>query len=216
MLPKFRKFIQSITEPGISKMLLSMRSTGYLYEIGWFNSVKSKKPVDLHNNPLPWVTYPFIDFISERLKLEMDIFEFGSGNSTLFYSGKVRTVTAVENDKKWFDLISGNIPENVSLEFINLETNGRYSHAAYYTGKKFDIIIVDGRDRVNCIKNSISSLKKAGIIILDNSERKEYQEGVEFLRHEGFKSIDFWGIVPGLFYKMSTTVFYRSDNCINL
>ena len=43
-------------------------------------------PIDKNSNPLPWVTYGFIDFISERLNKSIDVFEYGSGNSTLWYA----------------------------------------------------------------------------------------------------------------------------------
>ena len=81
---------------------------------------------------------------------------------------------------------------------------------------KFDIIIVDGRDRVNCVKNSIDKLKENGIIILDDSERKEYNEAKEFLFYKGYKKIEFWGIAPGVFYNKCTTVFYKEHNCFGI
>lgn len=82
--------------------------------------------------------------------------------------------------------------------------------------KKYHIIIIDGRDRVNCIKNSIKCLKPEGVIVLDDSERTQYLEGIRFLLNEGFKKIDFWGISPGLSYKKSTTIFYTENNCLGI
>ena len=83
-------------------------------------------------------------------------------------------------------------------------------------GEEFDIVIVDGRDRVNCIKNSISSLSDSGVMILDDSERSEYIDGIQFLSLNNFKKLDFWGISPGLFYKKCTTVFYKQNNCLGI
>ena len=34
------------SEPAILKALLSQRHSGYLLEIGWFNSFKTKTPID--------------------------------------------------------------------------------------------------------------------------------------------------------------------------
>ena len=42
--------------------MISLRAWGYLVEIGWFNSFKSGKPVDKKDLPIPWFTYPAIEF----------------------------------------------------------------------------------------------------------------------------------------------------------
>jgi hypothetical protein len=80
----------------------------------------------------------------------------------------------------------------------------------------FDAIVIDGRDRVNCCKNSLGALKAAGVIIWDNSERPDYQEGYDFLINNGFKRIDFGGIGPINPDAWCTSVFYRSNNCLGI
>lgn len=196
--------------------LLTMNANGYLKEIGWINSSNKQMPLDEHNNPLPWVTYPFIDFIEERLTNKLEVFEFGSGNSTLWYAGKVRFVTSVEHDDAWYKKIKSTMPNNVALHYQQLEYAKEYAAFAASQHKRFHIIIVDGRDRVNCIMNAVNSLTEDGVIVLDDSERVPYQEGIDFLIMKGFKKIDFWGISPGFFYKKCTTVFYRPDNCLGI
>lgn len=216
MLNKIRKMIDIVSQPKILKMLLSMNSSGYLEEIGWINSFKHQIPIDKDRNPLPWVTYGFIDFITHRLNTTMDIFEYGSGNSTLWYATKVNTVTSVEHDIVWFQKIEETMPKNVNINYKNLIYNGEYSKFPNTLDNKFDIIIVDGRDRVNCMKNAICSIKDNGVIVLDDSERQQYKEGIDFLLNNNFKKIDFWGISPGLFYKKNTTVFYKNNNCLGI
>ena len=205
-----------MSQPKLLKALLGMSSSGYLKEIGWINSYKNKLPVDQHDNPLPWVTYSFIDFIEDRLTKELEIFEYGSGNSTLWYAKKAKFVTSVEHDKGWHEKIKNDMPQNVSLYYEELEYGGNYSKFAQSLDKKFDIIIVDGRDRVNCVLNSIRCISKKGIIVLDDSEREQYQKGVKYLLNDGFKKIDFWGISPGLFYKKNTSIFYKEGNCLGI
>lgn len=208
--------MQLICHPKLLKTLLSMNSNGYLKNIGWINSYNEMMPLDNEGNPLPWVTYPFIDFIEPRLNNSMNIFEYGSGNSTLWYSKRVKSVTSVEHELNWYDKIKNNLPANVSIHYSNLVYGKEYCQYAKYLNRKFDLIIVDGRDRVNCIKNSIECLTLNGAIILDDSERLNYQEGIQYLQNNGFKKIDFWGISPGLFYKKNTTVFYRNNNCLGI
>ena len=146
----------------------------------------------------------------------MDLFEFGSGNSTFFYSEKVNSVTTVEHNQAWYEKVSTRKKNNVTLLFVPLDENDKYCRSAIESGKKYDLIIIDAEDRVNCIINCLDALKENGIIILDDSERKEYLEGVEFLLKNFFKKIDFWGIAPGVLLKKCTTIFYKPDNCVNI
>jgi hypothetical protein len=75
---------------------------------------------------------------------------------------------------------------------------------------KFEIVIVDVRDRVNCINTAIDNLKENGVIVRDDSERVEYTLGIDFLLNNNFKKIDFFDISQGLMYKKSTTIFYET------
>lgn len=205
-----------ISKKHIAKKLLTMLYAGYFKEIGWIESVDKLSPVDANSMPLPWVTYPFIDFIEQKLQKNLSVFEFGSGNSTLWYANKVLKVVSVEHDKAWYEKIKNQLPSNAILNYCELVRGGDYSMFANNLGEKFDVVIVDGRDRVNCIKSSVSCLSDGGVMVLDDSERSEYSEGIEFLIQKNFKKIDFWGISPGLFYKKCTTIFYKQDNCLGI
>ncbi len=173
---------------------LALEST--LVDDGWFNSYYKKESVDKENNPIPWNTYPFIKFIEPRLKDHFNIFEYGCGNSTIWYSKRVKSITAVENDKDWYEKIKMRLPENAQVIYKELKYGGEYSMEIVNHKEQFDIIIIDGRDRENSIKNSIIKLKKEGIIIFDNSERDQYRAAVKNLVDNKFKQIAFWGMSP--------------------
>lgn len=213
---KIKTLIELSKDPALLRALLSLKHSQYLVDVGWINSFKSKSPVDNDNNPIPWLTYPFIDFLAPRLKNEMIVFEFGSGNSTLFYARKVNTVVTVEHSLEWYEKLRIKVPGNVQLHYKKLVENGEYSRCAAYSKMKFDIILVDGEDRNYCITNSLSALKENGVIILDDSERFEYKPAVDFLRVQSFKQIDFWGIAATVFLKKCTSVFYRKENCLEI
>ena len=198
------------------KAILTLKTEGYFKDIGWFQSFHMNQPVNNSNMPIPWITYPAIDFIDSRLNKNMDLFEFGGGNSTLYFSKKVNYVTTVENDPDWYNKIRTHVPNNVNIIYEKLIYNGNYCKTAMNSKKMYDIIIIDGRDRVNCIINSINSLKENGVIILDDSQREEYCAGREFLQEKHFRHIDFWGISPGYLNRYSTTIFYRDGNCLGL
>jgi len=215
-LSKYSSTLKLLFQPSRLKALLSFNHKGYLDEIGWFNSFNAKSAFDKDGNPIPWVTYPFIDFISERIKKEHAVFEFGSGNSTLFYAKHAAIVVSVEHNKDWYDKLVKEKPDNSEMIFCDLVYGGDYCKMPIKLEEKFDVIIIDGRDRVNCCKQAINALSASGVIVLDNSERPAYKAGIDFLTKSGFKNIAFSGIVPGLFYRVTTTVFYKEANCLGI
>lgn len=215
-MSKIASVLQVLTSPRKLKMVMSFKHKGYLHEIGWFKAFDSKSAVDGTGTPIPWVTYPFIDFIKDRIKKDHSVFEFGSGNSTLFYAKYAGSVVSVEHNKEWYDKISKNTPQNSKMIFSELFYGGDYCQTPLRLDEKFDIIIIDGRDRVNCCKYAIDALSLNGVIVLDNSERESYKEGIDFLVGKGFKHLYFSGIVPGLFYRVTTSVFYKEGNCLGI
>lgn len=208
--------VSSLLNPKKLISLLSFGVKGYLAEIGWFVAYKNKASVDSNNQPIPWFTYSFIDFLQDRLNTDLHIFEFGSGNSTRYFAQKCASITSVEHDKEWYATGLKNMPKNADIQYYPLDCNGDYCRAAKKSEKKYDIIIVDGRDRVNCCKQSIGALTHEGIIILDDSERDKYQEARRILVENGFKEISFSGISPGYFYRKATSVFYKDGNCLGI
>ncbi|RDC57048.1 FkbM family methyltransferase [Pedobacter chinensis] len=205
-----------IAKPSRLKALLSYGHKGYLNSIGWFTAFDQKQAVDREGKALPWVTYSFIDFIKERINKTQHIFEYGSGSSTIFYAERAGSVTSVEHDESWFDKVKNNSPANAEMIFCKLEQDGEYAKKATLLDRKFDIIIVDGRDRVNCCKYSIEALSSNGVLILDDSEREFYHPARIFLKEKGFKELSFSGISPGFFYEKATSVFYKTDNCLGI
>ncbi len=213
---KFKALVALLGQPKRLSALLSYGHKGYLASIGWFTAFDTHQAVDETGQPLPWVTYSFIDFIKPRLSQSLSIFEYGSGNSTLFYAKRVKKVVSVEHDEAWYQRIVQEKASNAEMIFTALEKGGEYSQKAKLLGEKFDVIIVDGRDRVNCCKFSIDALTDHGVLVLDDSEREMYAEARAFLTEKGFKELPFTGISPGLFYNKTTSVFYKVDNCLGI
>jgi SAM-dependent methyltransferase len=215
-LSNLSSVIELLAKPARLRSLLSFNKKGYLKEIGWFSALERQSPVDRHGNPIPWVTYSFIDFIKERITKAHSVFEFGSGNSTYFYAKYAGKVVSVEHDQDWYNKIINTKPENAEMIFTELKTDGDYCRMPVKLGTKFDVIIVDGRDRVNCCKQAVDALTPGGVVVLDDSERDFYSEALIFLKEKGFKQLSFSGISPGLFYNKATSVFYKADNCLGI
>jgi len=155
-------------------------------------------------------------FIDKRLNKTLDLFEYGSGNSTLWYAQRLNSVDAVEHHYQWYQYVNAKKPANVQLYHVPLDYNGKYCRAIGATQKKYDVVIVDGRDRNHCVEECFKSLKPGGVIILDNSEREAYQKGILFLQEQGFKHLVFEGMTPVITHTTVTSLFYKADNCLGV
>ena len=162
------------------------------------------------------MNYPIIKILEDRLKSHFLIFEFGSGYSTLFCARLVQSVISVEYDKEWFSTIKDKAPDNVNLIYRKVGNNGEYCKSIKEFDILYDIIIVDGRDRVNCVKQSMESLSENGVIILDDSERKKYQKAIECAKKNGFNALDLEGLKPIGSGVNRSTILYRDDNCLGI
>ena len=162
------------------------------------------------------MNYPIVSFLKNRLNKDHDLFEFGSGFSTFFYSKLVKSVNSVEYDKFWFDKLKQDLPENVKLHYKQKDVNGDYCRMGKLTGSLYDIVVIDGRDRVSCIKQSIGILKEGGVILLDDSQRKKYKEGINYAKSKGFRALDFEGLKSTGLETDRTTIIYKDNNCLGI
>ena len=142
----------------------------------------------------------------------MRVFEYGSGHSTLWWAKHTGSVVSCEHDEKWYQTIKDQLPDHVDYHHVPLVYGGEYSQYIKNYQEEFDIVVVDGRDRINCAKNAVGALKKDGVLIWDNSDRHEYREGMLYLKQLGFKQIDFFGHGPVSTVQWNTSIFYRREN----
>lgn len=199
------------------RTIMSFREDSYLRTSGWLNSGIHQMPINRNGEPIPWMTLPFVSFISERLATNLTVFEYGSGNSTFFFSKKVSKVVAVEHNQSWYEEMKRKSKDNINMVFQEFGGEGDgYSQAILHQQTTFDIIVVDGVDRSNCCKVATKKLSARGVIVVDDSDRSDCQAGNRYLLENNFKRLNFWGIAPGLFYEKCTTLFYKADNCIGL
>ncbi len=189
----------------------------HLTKSGWKKSVVKRLPIDKHGKALPWFTYGAIHFLEPKLNKNFRVFEYGSGNSTMWFSKKVASITSVEHDEKWFHSMKSKFLAFSNISYSNQSiANTSYSDEILSYEREFDIIVLDGRQRVQCAKNSLKALKDSGVIIWDNADRAKYQKGYDFLLSKGFKRIDFYGTGPISAHSWSTAIFYKTVNCLAL
>ena len=155
---------------GLIRYVLKMQETWRIIADlqGWKRSFKEGRPLDGEGRSIPWYTYPAIEFIRSLQLNESKVFEYGAGNSSVFWAGCTKKVIAVENDPAWADEIR---LKNISnLTVLTMESREDYINAPTSIDEIFDIVIIDGRYRKDCANIATKIISEHGIIIFDNSD----------------------------------------------
>jgi hypothetical protein len=209
-----RLFPSAATHLRAIRLLLQPES--YLTTSGWTTSLKLGRPSGPGGEPMPWMNLPIIEFLRERLSKEQRVFEYGSGYSTLFFAERVDSVISIEHDQAWLQRVREMAPSNVQVFHFELRADGLYRQSVQLHGSAADVIVIDGRDRVNCIRESIRDASERRVLILDDSERERYDSGLRFAQGAGYRLLHFVGLRPGTHLAGRSTVMYRDGNCLGL
>lgn len=180
----------------------------------------------------PWWTYHAIEFVDEHLANmghQAMVFEYGSGASTLWLAKRCQSLISIEHDAQWYQQIAQHTNNNKNILLLHLPPNIlQVNKPSFYSSDKqpfldfqsyvesinkferqFDIIIIDGRCRPQCLSFAIEKLNKNGIIVFDNSNRERYQY---CLSKPGIEIQRFWGRVPGSPFRSETAILKKINS----
>ncbi len=170
---------------------------------GHERTLETKLPVAADGSSLPWYTYPAIEYCNQLDASGLNIFEYGSGNSSLYWARKGANVWCVEDDPAWYETMRGKSAQLCGI--LLRSTSEAYVSAIAEVGQQFDIVIIDGVWRNECAVAALAHVRKDGVIILDNSDW--YKDVAQFLRSQGFFQVDFNGFGPVNNYCWTTSIF---------
>jgi len=104
-------------------------------------------------------------FFLNHIKKTHKVLEYGSGSSTKEISTLCKSLVSIEHQESWYNDISKNIEKNTNIILckpFKLYEEGTFNDGTYDEFKeyieapldygKFDIILIDGRARVECAK----------------------------------------------------------------
>lgn len=169
---------------------------------GYARTLESKLPMSADGAPIPWYTYPAIEYFNQLDAKGLKIFEYGSGNSSLYWARKGAEVWSVEHDHGWYNSME---TRSAQLKGLLLrESANAYAQAIKDVGGDFDIIVIDGAWRNECATAALPHLRPGGIFILDNSDW--YTDVSELLKENGFFQVDFNGFGPVNNYCWTTSI----------
>lgn len=182
----------------------------------------------------PYYTPGAIRYISTRINQDTRVFEWGAGMSTIWYAQNASKCIAIEHDKNWYIRIKNELVNrkitNSEILFIPEKTGDiKYSwHTEWkhypllgrtpvnpglkdyifaidsYPDRYFDIIVVDGRERLPCLLHAMDKLRENGILIFDDSARPRYKKCFEILEK--------WHCLRFNFGLKQTAIFARDKN----
>jgi hypothetical protein len=206
---------RTLRELNYSLQLLSV-----LRHRGWQQSLRLGKPIDRNGEPIPWYTDSALEWLGPRISAADTVFEYGAGHSTPWYSHRAKHVVSVEHDANWLEQVRPLVAAGTLLLHrpssgteASSQGESRYFRSIEeFPACSFDVIVIDGVERVQCAQVAPSRLRKGGIIVLDNSDWPILREAVEILHNYGFGRIDFYGFVPQVGTRNCTSIFSQFDS----
>jgi len=188
-------------------------TSGYFDAMGWFATRATRRATDARGEPIPWFTYPAIALLESRVRDASRVLEFGSGMGTLWWSERVAEHVAIEHHAGWADMIAAQ--SRATIHRADGATPEAYLAPTRGLGA-FDIVIVDGIHRNECLVAAPGLLATDGVVILDDAQRAEYAPGIDALRAQGFRFLPLHGPQPVSKHAGCTAIFYRDGNVLGL
>lgn len=186
----------------------------FSFGTGHFLSALKSRAVDRKGRPVPWYTYPSIDFLAQLSFSDADVLEFGGGQSTLWWVERAQSVTCMESNAEWCKMLSRKVVDRAQINHVSSPES-----AAQILGDRlFDVIVVDDgsgvgpHGRVANAQDAFARVRPGGMIIVDNSDAAYCWPILEAACQIGYSRVDFVGWAPGSFGKSCTTLLFSGSS----
>lgn len=169
---------------------------------------------------LPFWPYDAIEWLAAALPPRAHVFEYGGGGSTLWLEDRGATVTVTEHDGEWYKALASRLTADATLLFRPATSVGTITsrrvrgyfdeYAAAIDDQRdgsLDLVIVDGRARVECVRRAMPKVKPGGLLLFDDADRLRYRPAVKKLA--GWERHVFSGLKPGQRFPAYTSVWKR-------
>lgn len=204
---RIKMAITSLVNPKKYQIVQPSAPLRILNAHGWMRSKENYSAIDEAGSPTPWMTYPAIEYLNQLDLRQFRILEWGSGNSSRYFSARAKEVISIEHSKEWFDSLQNSLASNQKIYFAELD---QYAQFPLELGVTFDLIVVDGMLRKECVDSAYKLASEGAMILLDNSER--YTEICADIRNHGYFQVDFHGFGPINDYTWTTSIFVNASS----
>lgn len=133
-------------------------------------------------------------FIEKYLNPSDTLLEWGSGNSTIYFSNLVKKVITIEHDIDWLNIIKTTIDaysiDNIETHYIAAHSKDpipcryeQFKDYIEYVKKhefKFTKVLIDGRARKYCAKSIYDYIDENVIVFIHDFNRPDYQKTLKY------------------------------------
>lgn len=134
----------------------------------------------------PWINGRCVDFLLrfEHAMRSWSVFEYGSGLSTVWFAKRCKEMVTVDENRLYHQAVLNELMKNKISNVLPLwrENYGHvdlkctpYSEAINEDNRQYDLIIIDGRNRVMCALNALRHLKPKSWLLIDNTNWPKMQ-----------------------------------------
>ena len=126
------------------------------------------------NAGTPWFTPDAIAHLLPRLSRQTRVLEFGAGASTLWFAARCGRVESIEHQEEWArgvaeSIRAAGLEEKAAVCHVPSE---RYAEeAGAFADESFDVVVVDGIRRADCVSAALPKLRPGGWLVIDNVNR---------------------------------------------
>lgn len=185
--------------------------------IGQYNSLKKEKPVDSYGNPLPWITYPCIEYLNQFDFSNETIFEYGSGGSTKwFLRKKCKKIISIENEQFWYQKLVEESKNSKNLFPVFAKNIDDFIQNKEVYDSSIIFIDCDSIYRKKVLESLYKNIEKDNtnikLIIIDDVDKTNLQGGkidkivFEIANSLDWIQVDFMGFRPFNRTYASTTI----------
>ena len=172
-------------------------------DLGFLKSIETGEPALGGGDAIPMISYALVEYLMGLDLSRMEVFEFGGGGSTVFWSRRAKSVTTVENSPDWGERI-----KRLAIGATEVHVVAEGGMPAFFDDldRSFDIIVIDCREnRFDCAGVARPRLRKGGMIILDNSEW--YPNTSKYLRDSDLIEVDFHDFRPCHHHRCTASLY---------
>jgi protein-L-isoaspartate O-methyltransferase len=155
----------------------------------------------------PWLVRSSLPAIEERAK-NARVFEYGAGMSTPWFTTRAREVISVESNAKWAERINQDLRKQGRPSVELITDPQEYAKLIHNFDGLFDVILVDGINRNQCVAESISKLRQGGLLIIDNTDIQTDLVPLA-LSIASFSVERFSGYAPGILHPNETALLTK-------
>lgn len=139
----------------------------------------------------PWIAKSAVDFLEARKAdlSDLNVFEWGSGASTAWWSRVARSVTSIEHDHEW--AVKARKWSSERARVIEIPLGEKYWLSINWEPQTPDFVVIDGRHRKRCAEEIFHLPELPSAILWDDSQRSWYQAGMTLFQESDWGKLDF-------------------------